>query len=167
MCYSHLVERIRKLNEKEHQINPCLHLDAGRDVLTRWPRRRRCAVCSKSCAINAPMSFLKASRSSCGSLNRLGITSGAASETRGRPRRWPRDDVALVSRKLKAVLRRETGGRVSMPSFVSLYLPILRYPSEITAELVQEEINIKEASINERLHRASGGSSIAQDSRRS
>ncbi len=76
---------------------------------------------------------------------------GTVAETRGRPRRWPRDDVALVSRKLKAVLRRETAGRVSLSSFISLYLPILRYPADVTAALAREEINIREASYLARL----------------
>lgn len=76
---------------------------------------------------------------------------GPVTGMRGRPRRWPRDEVALVSKKLKAVLRRETGGRVSQSSFVSLYLPILRYSSEVTAALTQEEINIREASYLARL----------------
>lgn len=72
--------------------------------------------------------------------------SPAASGKRGRPRRWPRDDVALVARKLKALLGRETGGRVSQSSFVSLYLPLLRYPADVAAALTQGEINIREAA---------------------
>lgn len=76
---------------------------------------------------------------------------GPVAETRGRPRHWPRDDVALVSRKLNAVLRRETASRVSLSSFVSLYLPILRYTADVTAALAQEEINIREASYLARL----------------
>lgn len=70
---------------------------------------------------------------------------------RGRPRRWPRDAVALVGRKLKAVLARETGGRVAQSSFVSLYLPLLRYPTDVTAALAQGEINIREAAYLARL----------------
>ena len=77
--------------------------------------------------------------------------SSAVSGKRGRPRRWPRDEVALVARKLKAVLRRETGGRVSGSSFVSLYLPLLRYPADVASALTQGKINIREAAYLARL----------------
>ena len=77
--------------------------------------------------------------------------SPAVSGKRGRPRRWPRDEVALVAKKLKALLGRETGGRVSQSSFVSLYLPLLRYPADVTAALNQGEINIREAAYIARL----------------
>lgn len=77
--------------------------------------------------------------------------SSAVPGKRGRPRRWPRDEVALVNRRLKAVLARETSGRVAQSSFVSLYLPLLRYPSDVTAALIQGEINIREAAYLARL----------------
>jgi hypothetical protein len=77
--------------------------------------------------------------------------STVGSGKRGRPRRWPRDKVALVARKLKTVLARETGSRVSQSSFVSLYLPLLRYPADVTAALTQGEINIREAAYLVRL----------------
>jgi hypothetical protein len=57
----------------------------------------------------------------------------------------------LVARKLKAVLGRETGGRVSQSSFVSIYLPILRYPADVAAALTRGEINIREAAYLARL----------------
>jgi hypothetical protein len=44
------------------------------------------------------------------------------------------------------VLEQETSGRVSQSSFVSLYLPILRYPADVAAALSKDEINIREAS---------------------
>lgn len=67
-------------------------------------------------------------------------------EGRGRPRRWPRESVAAVSLKLGKLLRRETGGRVSPSSFISLYLPILRYPADVVGALSRGEVNIREAS---------------------
>ncbi len=70
---------------------------------------------------------------------------------RGRPRRWPREDVAAVAKKLKTVLRQETAGRVSVSGFVSLYLPVVRYSSDITAALGGGEINIREAAYLARL----------------
>jgi hypothetical protein len=72
-------------------------------------------------------------------------------EGRGRPRRWPRESVAVVARKLEKLLRRETAGRVSVSSFVSLYLPMLRYPADIGGALGGGEINIREAAYLARL----------------
>jgi hypothetical protein len=77
--------------------------------------------------------------------------SPAGSGKRGRPRRWPRDEVALVARKLKMLLARETGGRVSQSSFISLYLPLLLYPADVTAALARGEINIREGAYLARL----------------
>jgi hypothetical protein len=72
-------------------------------------------------------------------------------ESRGRPRRWPREDVRTVAQKLNDTLERKTGGRVSASSFVSLYLPILRYPTDVTDALGAGEINIREAAYMARL----------------
>lgn len=72
-------------------------------------------------------------------------------ESRGRPRRWPRQDVVEVAEKLRDILRRETGGRISTSSFVSLYLPILRCPTDVTKALSDGEINIREAAYLTRL----------------
>jgi hypothetical protein len=72
-------------------------------------------------------------------------------ESRGRPRRWPREDVAEVAEKLRKILDRKTGGRVSPSSFVSLYLRILRYPTDITAALNERKINVRESTYLARL----------------
>jgi hypothetical protein len=72
-------------------------------------------------------------------------------ESRGRPRRWPREDVAEVAEKLKDILERKTEGRISTTSFVSMYLPILRYPADIINALRDNEINIREAAYLARL----------------
>jgi hypothetical protein len=66
-------------------------------------------------------------------------------ESRGRPRRWPRDEVAEVAEKLRDILEHKTEGRLSTSSFVSLYLPVLRYPPDVTNALRDGEINIREA----------------------
>ncbi len=72
-------------------------------------------------------------------------------ESRGRPRRWPRGKVAEVAGKLRKILDRKTGGRVSPSSFVSLYLRILRYPADVTDALAEGRINIREATYLARL----------------
>jgi hypothetical protein len=72
-------------------------------------------------------------------------------ESRGRPRRWPREDVTKVAEKLRGILERKTEGRISPSSFVSLYLPLLRYPADVTNALSESEINIREAAYLARL----------------
>jgi hypothetical protein len=72
-------------------------------------------------------------------------------ESRGRPRRWQRDEVAEVAVKLRDILDRRTEGRISTSSFVSLYLPVLRYPADVTNALRNGEINIRESSYLARL----------------
>jgi hypothetical protein len=72
-------------------------------------------------------------------------------ESRGRPRRWQRAEVAKVAEKLTDILDRKTDGRISASSFVSLYLPILRYPADITNSLRNGEINIRESAYLARL----------------
>lgn len=72
-------------------------------------------------------------------------------ETRGRPRRWQREQVAEVAGKLRKILDRKTGGRVSPSSFVSLYLRVLRYPADVADALAEGGINIREATYLARL----------------
>jgi hypothetical protein len=67
-------------------------------------------------------------------------------ESRGRPRRWPRENVAEVADNLRDILERKTEGRISISSFVSMYLPILRYPADVTNALRGGQINIREAA---------------------
>jgi hypothetical protein len=71
--------------------------------------------------------------------------------SRGRPRRWPLEDVVRVAEKLRDILQRKTEGRISPSSFVSLYLPILRYPVDVTDALSKGQINIREAAYIARL----------------
>jgi hypothetical protein len=72
-------------------------------------------------------------------------------ESRGRPRRWPRKNVTIVAERLKKILERKTDGRVSLSSFISFYLPILRYPTDVASALAEGEINIREATYLARL----------------
>lgn len=75
----------------------------------------------------------------------------AVAGNRGRPRRWPLEDVEVVTEKLTDILERKTEGRVSLSSFVSLYLRILRYPVDVTNALSEGAINIREAAYLARL----------------
>ena len=71
--------------------------------------------------------------------------------SRGRPRRWAREDVAKVAEKLGKIMGQRTSSRVSASSFISLYLPLLRYPTDIIGALVEGDINIRESSYLARL----------------
>src|SRR5437868_4881167 len=47
---------------------------------------------------------------------------------RGRPSHWERPDLIQVANHLRFLLERETQGRVSINSFISLYIRILDFP---------------------------------------
>jgi hypothetical protein len=59
--------------------------------------------------------------------------------------------VTVVAQKLEKILEQKAGGRISLSSFVSLYLRILRYPADVARALNEGEINIREASYLARL----------------
>jgi hypothetical protein len=75
-----------------------------------------------------------------------------ASDTqRGRPSRWKRTDLIRVANHLRLLLDRETQGRISLNSFISLYVRILDFPSDIVEALVAGEVNLFEATQLSRL----------------
>lgn len=75
-----------------------------------------------------------------------------ASDTqRGRPSRWKRTDLVRVANHLRFLLERETQGRISLNSFISLYVRILNFPSDIVEALVAGDINLFEATQLSRL----------------
>lgn len=75
-----------------------------------------------------------------------------ATETNsGRPSHWRRNDLLAVSHALKAILARETQGRISLSSFVGVYLRILNAPTDVTDALECGQINLQEAILLARL----------------
>jgi len=70
---------------------------------------------------------------------------------RGRPGRWPREELVKAAAQLRIILDRETQGRVSLNSFIGQYLPILDFPSDVTDALVSRHLNLQEASQLSRL----------------
>jgi hypothetical protein len=75
-----------------------------------------------------------------------------ASDTqRGRPSRWKRSDLIRVANHLRFLLDRETQGRVSLNSFISLYVRLLNFPSDIVDALIAGNINLFEATQLSRL----------------
>lgn len=70
-----------------------------------------------------------------------------ASDTqRGRPGRWPREELMKAASQLRGILERETSGRVSLNSFIGQYLSILEFPSDVTDALSSGQINLQEAA---------------------
>lgn len=65
---------------------------------------------------------------------------------RGRPARWPRTHLLQVAGHLRAILERETGGRISLQSFIGQHLRVLRFPSDVQRALSAGEINLQEAA---------------------
>jgi len=75
----------------------------------------------------------------------------ATDTQRGRPARWKRTDLIRVANHLRFLLERETQGRVSLNSFISLYIRILDFPSDIIDALIADDINLFEAAQLSRL----------------
>jgi len=65
---------------------------------------------------------------------------------RGRPSRWAREDLLKAAGELRAILGRETSGRVSLSSFIGQYLPILHFPSDVSVALSSGDLNLQEAA---------------------
>lgn len=78
----------------------------------------------------------------------------ATDTRRGRPSRWPRERLLEAAAHLRAVLERETSGRVSLNSFLGQYLPLLDFPDDVSAALARGEINLHEAAQLARLNPA-------------
>jgi hypothetical protein len=75
----------------------------------------------------------------------------ATDTKRGRPSRYQRKDLLLVEAKLKAILQRETQGRIGLRSFVDHYLRILDFPADVLRALTNGQINLFEAEQLSRL----------------
>ncbi len=70
----------------------------------------------------------------------------ATDTNRGRPSRWDRKDLLRIASQLRSILNRETKGRVSLNSFVGLYLRVLSFPNDVTKALTDGDINLFEAA---------------------
>jgi hypothetical protein len=70
----------------------------------------------------------------------------ATDTKRGRPSRWRREDLVSAASHLRAVLGRETSGRVSLSSFIGQYLMILDFPSDVQDALSDDRANLQEAA---------------------
>jgi hypothetical protein len=75
----------------------------------------------------------------------------ATDTKRGRPSRWPRERLFEAAAHLRAILERETSGRVSLNSFIGQYLPLLQFPSDVADALTSGRINLQEAAHLSRL----------------
>jgi len=70
----------------------------------------------------------------------------ATDTRRGRPSHWKREDLIIAAAHLRAILERETQGRVSLSSFIGQYLSVLHFPADITDALASGDINLPEAA---------------------
>jgi hypothetical protein len=70
----------------------------------------------------------------------------ATDTKRGRPSRWRREDLMSAAGHLRAVLERETSGRVSVNSFIGQYLLILDFPPDVQKPLSDGRVNLQEAA---------------------
>src|SRR5712671_4629063 len=65
---------------------------------------------------------------------------------RGRPSRWKRQDLLNVSSQLRAILSRETKGRVSLNSFAGVYVRLLGFPRDVLRALETGDVTLFEAA---------------------
>ena len=70
----------------------------------------------------------------------------ATDTKRGRPSRWKREDLLKVAARLSDILERETSSHISLSSFVDHYLRLLDFPSDVIDALINEQVNLFEAS---------------------
>jgi hypothetical protein len=77
----------------------------------------------------------------------------ATDTRRGRPSRFRREDLISAAGHLRAVLQRETSGRVSLNSFVGQYLQILDFPPDVQEALADGRLNLQEAAQLARLNK--------------
>lgn len=92
----------------------------------------------------------------------------ATDTLRGRPAHWAREQLTGAAGILRHILERETGGRVSVSSFIGQYLALLQFPSDVTGALSSGHINLQEAAQLARLSAVRlGSSSAAARARRS
>lgn len=77
-------------------------------------------------------------------------------------RRKSFDDAFLynASLKLKSVLQAVISGRISLMRFISTYLPVFDYPSDLQTALNQHKINLEEARILNRINRENLGQAV-------
>jgi len=69
----------------------------------------------------------------------------ATDTRRGRPSRWPREDLVRIGSRLTEILSRETDGRISVSTFVDHYLRILDFPPDVLEVLSRADVNLFEA----------------------
>ena len=81
---------------------------------------------------------------------------------RGRPSRWPRENLIKGASVLRGVLERETSGCVSLSSFIGQFIPLLSFPSDVTEALTSGDINLQEAAQFARLTPERLGCTLAQ-----
>ncbi len=75
----------------------------------------------------------------------------ATDTQRGRPSRWPREELLKVGASLSSILERETSGRISVATFVDHYIRILTFPPDVLESLSKGSINLFEAEQLSRL----------------
>lgn len=86
----------------------------------------------------------------------------ATATHRGRPSPWRRNDLIKVASCLRGLLERETSGRVSLNSFLGLYIRLLDFPEDVISALVSGDINLFEAAQLARINSKQLGMSSAE-----
>ncbi|HEY0322024.1 MAG TPA: hypothetical protein VGC66_13780 [Pyrinomonadaceae bacterium] len=125
---------MRASRRRERKIDPLAHPNAIRGILSQLRERLPDLVPSSEKHL---LKMLNSVRN---------IQRRPATDTRrGRPSRWKRKDLLQVAGQLRTILNRESKGRVSLNSFIGLYVRALHFPKDVIKALVEGEITLFEA----------------------
>lgn len=131
---------MKTLKRRPRNVDPLANIDKVQAILQEL--REQCpTIIPKS--INKLISLLNAARYA----KRNPIKNSKS----GKSSKFSQESLLEVASKLEKILFRETKGRVSISSFVGLYLRILFFPKDISDLLGQSIITLQEATILARL----------------
>ena len=131
---------MKTTRRRHRQFDSYATPDGVRSLLDKF---RKVASVSLPTEENRLLSLLNAARYS--------DKSDAKENLRGRPAQWDIALVQTVKAELQQLLKRETGGRVSLQTFVGQHLRLLSIPDDVASALQTGALNKQEALALSRL----------------
>lgn len=141
---------LRMKHRRQRQRDPLASAEAVRDVLQKLRETLPGIVPEQQKSLEKMLYAVR-------HLSRYSATD----TKRGRPSKWKREDLLKVSSNLTSILEGK-GFSVNASSFISHYLQILRFPSDIVVALEDNQINLFEAEQLSRIKAGCNGWTEAQ-----